>query len=129
MVWGLIIGLLVGGVLMLTLIMSESMLTDKKDKTILDNLDQILMQHTEFTVLYDLLNDLEKQQAYIFYACVISRIMWKGYTIVEATENWVKFNNGTIVRFADIAIGEFYFCSKHSVMKHVIPQESEYWEF
>ena len=37
--WGLIIGLLVGGVLMLTLVMSESMLTDKKDKTILNNLD------------------------------------------------------------------------------------------
>lgn len=128
--WELIIGLLVGGFLMFILIASDDKKQEKKEKWLLDELDNTLDKYNSISVVYDQYNDQEKHQAYVFYSCLISRLMWKNLKIVAADRDYVQFEGNRIIRFTSSADYEgIYFVKKNSIMIDFISQDKEWYEF
>lgn len=130
MPWGFIIGLLIGGFLMFMLVVSDSKMQEKKERFILDDLDNTLAEFTSINVVYDHYNAEEIEKCYVFYSCLVSRLMWKGLKIEEAGPDYVKFNKGNIIRFStSIAEDAMYFVRKDSIMIDFIPKDKEFYEF
>lgn len=126
---GAIIGLIVGGFLMFMLINGENAWTERKEQNLLDDLDDLLQSYSDITVMYDEYNKQEQEQAYVFYSCLVSRVMWKNAKIVEAAAAYVKFNNGITIHFSNDTTSQAFFCKKNSIMRDFVPNNKEYWEF
>lgn len=128
--WGLIIGLLVGGFLMFMLITSDDRKQEKKEQQLLDELDSTLDVYNSITVVYDQYNDQEKHGAYVFYSCLVSRLMWKDLKIVAADRDYVQFEGNRTIRFTTTTDYEgIYFTKKNSIMVDFIPKDKEWYEF
>ena len=128
--WGLIIGLLIGGFLMFMLIASDNKKQEKKEKWFLDELDNTLDEYNSISVVYDQYNEQEKHKAYVFYSCLVSKLMWKDLKIVAADKDYVQFEDSRIIRFTTITDYEgIYFVKKNSIMIDFISQDKERYEF
>ena len=128
--WGFIIGLLVGGFLMFILISCEDKLQKKQEKWILDDLDNTLTSYNEINVVYDEYNDAEREKAYIFYSCLVSRLMWKGLRIVSANDSCATLAGDRIIRFTTLTDNNgIYFVKKNSTAAAFLSQDQEWYEF
>ena len=115
---------------MFILINVEDKSQKKQEKWILDDLDNTLTSYNEINVVYDKYNDAEREKAYIFYSCLVSRLMWKGLRIVSANDSCVMLAGDRIIRFTPLTDNNgIYFVEKNSTAAAFLSQDQEWYEF